>query len=883
LKPPIQGFWGKAKQDRITGDISAWLPLVDHCLDVALVFRSLTRLPLIRRRLEAAADTRLEEVQLDRLAVIALLHDLGKLNLGFQDKILRKDAPRAGHVKELAPLFFESKLNEQLAAVLNLDTLIHWFHTSSTLESFLVASVSHHGSPVLFEESDKTGNYHPAKTRWWCPDGTRDPFKGITELITTAQRAFPQAFSPGGFLIPDAPALQHRFAGLVMLADWLGSHEGFFPYDRDVGDRLVFGSKAALQSLETVGLDVRKPQSDLAARRPGFKDLFGFIPRPLQATLAALPASDETNRLLIAEAETGSGKTEAALARFFALFSAGEVDGLYFALPTRVAARELYGRVLRYTERAFPNPDTRPPVLLAVPGYARLDGVEARKFLPSPEVRWDDDTCQQWQERAWAAERPKRFLAATIVVGTVDQALLSALQTRHAHLRSVCLDRHLLVVDEVHASDPYMRRLLRGLLDHHLSLGGHALLLSATLGAVARAEFLAQSGGRIEPPNFATACTAPYPSLTNRQGQQDVVARNGEAVPEKHVRVELLPTLSQPEGLLPEIARALKAKGRVLVVLNTVSRAISLQRAVETHPEIPPAALFRCGEVITPHHGRFAPVDREQLDAAVSARFGKGSALGPVLLIGTQTLEQSLDIDTDLLITDLCPMDVLLQRIGRLHRHHRERPAGFERAQCYVLTHTDPTLESLLRPDGKVTGVAGLGSVYADLRVLRLTRDLLAETPEIVIPRDNRRLVEGATHPERLASLAGERWRRHGENVEGAHLAQEIRAHYAALADLYKQPFGIFTFNELSAEARTRLGLDDLRVHLHEDLPEDLLSPFGQPLKELVIPGHLAPGDKMEDRVTPEDVSPEMIRFRLGLYCYRYSRLGLERLDEPAA
>ncbi len=206
---------------------------------------------------------------------------------------------------------------------------------------------------------------------------------------------------------------------------------------------------------------------------------------------------------MILEAETGSGKTEAALARFLALLAAGEVDGLYFALPTRVAARELYGRVLRMVENTFADPNCRPPVLLAVPGYARLDGVDAKTLLPGPETRWEDDATRALQERAWAAERPKRFLAATVAVGTLDQALLSVLQVPHAHLRSVCLDRQLLVVDEVHASDPYMRQLLTQLLAHHLGGGGHALLLSATLGAAARTDLT--NAGRAEPPDWTTA------------------------------------------------------------------------------------------------------------------------------------------------------------------------------------------------------------------------------------------------------------------------------------------------------------------------------------------------------------------------------------------
>ena len=126
MRPPISTFWGKARLDP-TQHIVALHPLTDHCLDVALTFRVLVALPIIRRRLEAAAGRPLSDVALDRLAVFALLHDLGKSNLGFQNKIFQFGAPRAGHIRELAPLFFEEDLSEGLAYALDVNTLGSWF------------------------------------------------------------------------------------------------------------------------------------------------------------------------------------------------------------------------------------------------------------------------------------------------------------------------------------------------------------------------------------------------------------------------------------------------------------------------------------------------------------------------------------------------------------------------------------------------------------------------------------------------------------------------------------------------------------------------------------------------------------------------------------
>jgi CRISPR-associated endonuclease/helicase Cas3 len=163
------------------------------------------------------------------------------------------------------------------------------------------------------------------------------------------------------------------------------------------------------------------------------------------------------------------------------------VDSLYFALPTRVAASQLYKRVQDTLDRLWPE---NPPLALrALPGYVAADGQEARA-LPDFKVLWADNPDDQAAPQRWAGENAKRFLAAPVAVGTIDQALLGALQVAHAHLRHATLARSLLVVDEVHASDAYMTVLLEQLLKAHLNCGGHAVLLSATLGSSARSRYL---------------------------------------------------------------------------------------------------------------------------------------------------------------------------------------------------------------------------------------------------------------------------------------------------------------------------------------------------------------------------------------------------------
>jgi CRISPR-associated endonuclease/helicase Cas3 len=873
----LSAFWGKLKSDSNNKPLG-YLPLAHHCLDVAIVFRHLTSLKAFQHCLVIAANSKLTKAQLDRLAVFALLHDLGKANLGFQYKPFDPMAPRAGHIFETAPLLNIEHLANKLAQSLDWNELMSWFDEPDTLKAYVFAILSHHGRP-LHENMMGTDaqHFHYAQKYWWVSNDQHDPFNAIRELITTARQAFPHAFTTDVPPIPNTTQLQHRFAGLLMLADWLGSHDNFFPIDNGKADRTQLAPEAAKQILKSVGLDARDKQQALRTQAWQFESLFNFTPYPLQQTLDKLPMDNPTHRLLIAEAETGSGKTEAALIRFFRLFANEEVDGLYFALPSRVAAREIYQRVLNQVKKAFPDTTKRPMVLLAVPGYTKIDGQETH-LLPDRTTACNDEAEQHHHEHAWAAEHPKRFLAATIAVGTIDQALLSVLQTPHAHLRSACLDRQLLVVDEVHASDPYMRHLLTDLLQHHLR-ASYALLLSATLGAVAQEAFLKAAGTKRKKPRLEEAITVPYPALTDGAGER--IPLKTSSARAKPVTFECVPHLTEPANMLPRIKEALESGARVLVVLNTVGRALNMQRAVEEI--IPGKALFHCGNLITPHHGRYSPTDRELLDAAISKRLGKKSPPGPLLLVGTQTLEQSLDIDADILITDLCPMDVLLQRIGRLHRHKRQRPSGMKTARCLLLTPNICCLEDWLLTDGDANGDAngtskrmGLGSVYPDLRTLQLTWDYFRQHSQIEIPRDNRLLVESTTHTEALAQLQGHLWQKHANMIEGGQIAQGVRADHVSLIKCYKLPFGEFSFNNLNADARTRLGLDSLRL----PLPKPMTGPFGVTLTEMLIPGYMAP----QNPDTIEDMEPIEggISFRLCDRHYRYTRHGLETTDESA-
>jgi CRISPR-associated endonuclease/helicase Cas3 len=870
--PSAAEFWGKLERDN-EGRVTAWHPLLAHCADVAACCQALLVHTLLGNRLAALAGLpRLTEIQIARLCVIAVLHDLGKANHGFQNKWMPAK-PQHGHVSEVVALFgrcpsVEAALSEALTST----RMRAFFAEPENAEDFLRAAISHHGRPARAEKA--------ASTVLWRKERARDPMAEVARLRAASEVWFPDAWAPGASadLLPATPEFQHGFAGLVMLADWLGSSQLWFPYSETTEDRMPFAGEAAARALMDIGL-LATPAREALQRAPlTFSQVLrkGQTARPAQRAMAESPC-ELAPSLTVLESETGSGKTEAALYRFLQLHRAGLVDGLYFALPTRTAADQIHRRVVRVVDQAFPDPSTRPPVVLAVPGYLRVDEALGVR-LPGFKVLWNDDPKERYRYRGWAAEHPKRYLAGAIVVGTIDQVLLSTLRVSHSHLRASSLLRQLLVVDEVHASDAYMNTLLRKVLSRHAQAGGHALLMSATLGAAARLRLL---GDDRPHPSFEDCCQEPYPLVTHRVGAETRSVAVAEPGTAKAVEIVSEPWMDEPARIARTALDAAEQGAAVLVIRNTVNGCIAVQQTLEALAEERNQVhlLMRCNGVPAPHHARFTREDRLALDAAIEQHFGTGAPRRGVVAVATQTVQQSLDLDADFLLTDLCPMDVLLQRIGRLHRNlHRpsdERPPAFRAAKVVVLTPASDLVD-LLRSDGQARSVHGLGIVYDDVRVLVATLKALRARPTVSIPIDNRWLVESATHPDVLDEVASlePRLRLHGQLMLGKTSAEQLHAK-RHLTD-WTAPFSdeeAACFSDLSGaeQISTRLGEGDRRCKF--DPP--LHTPFGKTASELNIPAWIARGVGDAEQATMVQSESGTTRFRFGTKEYVYDRLGL--------
>lgn len=805
--------------------------LAHHSADVAAVLFCLLEEPVWRRRAEAALKQKISPEQVKSLSALAFLHDIGKLAPGFQAKAW----PNGHGLTELGHLkagWYWSSLNRPDALAGAAAHIANW----PKIDEWLAALFAHHGRPVQMPGDGEAG-----KAFRVLPNYNWQEQEAL--LGRALMDWFPQIATDSP--PPPHPAFLHFFCGLLNLADWIASDRRAFPFEAAFRpDYWQTARNRAAVRIGAIGLGKCPPLKGRAE--------WGLIsdhpaPRPAQKAVGMLPV---TERLVLLEAETGSGKTEAALWRFATLIEAGEVDALYFAVPTRAAARQLHARVNAALQRMFV---TAAEAVLAIPGQA-VAGEARGRHLPDFSVLWEDE---QDKPARWAAEHSARYLAARVAVGTVDQVALGGLQVKFAHLRGTALSRSLLVIDEVHASDPYMTETQLTLVESHLELGGHVLLMSATLGSAARRRWRGET-----PNDFSTDVALSYPAVWASKGLQPVARDPGAT---KTVQV------AAHEGWGAEdtarlAVQAAQQGARVLVIRNTVQRA---QESFAACHMLTPDLLLRVNGVPTLHHSRFAAEDRALLDHAVEQAIGKDSPLGGRIVIGTQTLEQSLDLCADLLITDLCPIDVLLQRIGRLHRHKRPRPDGFQAARVVVMCPKGglgPLTQRFENGLGAFAGGPSLSGVYVDVPGLQATLDQIITQPVWQIPEMNRALVEAATHPQALDAIAeAHGWQGYRQRVTGKALA-EMRTAGLVTLDRRKPLISGGRVNCFPDDEKIRTRLGEEGVIL--TLPPGTIGPFGTPIIRLALPAHWSHGLTGEEEVAVAQGPPMRVTVSDMVMCY---------------
>jgi CRISPR-associated endonuclease/helicase Cas3 len=783
-----------------TDSSGAGRSVIAHCLDVALAARAIVRTPVLRCRLSVAANRALTEVHGERLAVLAGLHDVGKTLAGFQARISGKGQGTSHLAEVLAVLMVDDGSRKAV----QLDLLSQWF---GDISNAAFTSVCHHGGPVSSQSIEAAY----AGVRWQLGKTVlgHDPRAQMGRLVSALLAHFPDAQQPAESQ-PFTASFQHLCAGVIMAADWLGS------------------------SLPVPGPDwrpeaIERLVADIAWRgwhsgSPPTAVLGGFKPTGAQVGIQAVPVDE---RLVIVEAPTGSGKTETALMHALRLVKEGHIDGMFFALPTRAAATEIHERIARLATST--HPALRGKIVRAVPGQL------------------DTDPCQGG-EATWAVGSPKRTFAAPIAVGTIDQAMLSVVRTKHAWMRGALLARHLLVIDEVHASDPYMASIITQLVQRQLEVGGYVLAMSATLGEAMRAQLQ-----RRKSLPMAEAAAEPYPVIQASSGLWPVVAPV-----HREVKVEL----SSEAEAMAAVVKAVQEGGCVLVIRSTVDTAISTYQRLQD-ADIPTLL----------HHSRYADYDRRLLDARLVGMLGKGGTREPLAVVATQTAEQSLDIDADLLVTDPAPADVLLQRFGRLHRH---RSGTTPTARVFdpgsMAEVVQPALRLVSGNPARIPAGTEWVYVYRNLLAVRETMAWFRERGRVRVPEESRELVERATHPAHLREVArqlGEDWAALWHTLYGQQVAQWQRGE-AALID-FTRPYADAVIDE---RIPTRLGEGRIAVRIEGVLRS--------PLDGTAIDAMPVPARWLRD-VEPDTptlvVRVEGTRAWLGVagVRLRYTDLGLQK------
>lgn len=845
--------WAKTNRKPPSNPCYRWLSVRGHALDAAAAAGSVLDGRTLRS-LEAAAGRHLHAVDIDRIKVLVGLHDIGKVLLGFrgkQDRAAPWDAASECHVRPLIHLLGEGRSGnlsteqERFAEAAGLIEVADWFATVDDALNVLEGVFSHHGGPRVGRPSLPV----PFDRQISSHEGT-DAISEASAVVEALKAAFPTAFAVGGPPLPSNPGFLHLLIGLVMQADWMASTlplEGQPGFSLD-GDG--FGTSGRLRESTVIASGILAGcgfHDGLASRTP--LDPVLVVPggklRPVQEQVRTIPLS---SHIVGIEAPTGEGKTEAAVLRFLALHEVGLVDGMYFAVPTRSAGVSLHLRIGELVKKHFPE---APPVVLAVPGA-----------LPMRAQDKKDDGIDAGQ-RPWSSERG-RFMASGVAVGTVDQALLSGLRVHGAHQRAFAMSRTLLVVDEVHACDAHMVTVLGNVVRRHISTGGHVVILSATFGASGLSALGYRTVGLDE------ARSRPYPCIWHGDSPANLEWTSFEADSTRRRRITFRKL--DEASAVASVAKAVAAGARVLVILSTVRDAIRFQEALE-RSNVPTMALASSdGEAAgVMHHGRYAVSDRAMLDNEIRRLLCPAldrPSMG-VACVGTQTVEQSLDIDADLLVTDLCPADILIQRLGRLHRANGSRPAGCELPVAIILDPGD--LDGFVDQRGRIVARGGPTAVYGNLAMLQATLDVL-DGGEVALPCQCREIVERVTHPESLASVAasrGEKWLLHYKSVSS------VDEGLSALAERSSIRWDLSPL-----EGRNRIGSveeDDVRTRIGADSVEidaGFTSFLGNRVETLSLPLRVLRGnDPRQARILSSDGKATILQ--VGTVLLRYDRYGL--------
>ncbi|MET7073610.1 CRISPR-associated helicase Cas3' [Trueperella pyogenes] len=686
LSPQAHSLWAKS------GNEDAYLRLTQHLLDTACVAEWLWDnwvSDSLKRTLTAM--WKLAEQDVRQLYIFyAGIHDVGKASVSFQRLVERR--PASYYLLrpiEEAGLSLDwprgegpdTKLPHGLASAIFLRNWLLGNGVKKRVAFSLISVVdAHHGfssDPVLFKN-----RLEELKGRECRFDDVAMEMLESMASLTGVGEALSKLKKK-----PVVGALQ-LMTGLLIMADWIASNENAFPYDviAPQPERVTDGM--ALINLPSPWTPVDPPVNvqELFNRTFGWEGSARV--RPIQTAAVEAAHSAMGPMLMIVEAPTGEGKTEAGLAAAHVLGQKSGAQGVYVAAPTMATANGLFERVVdwaRYSSRG----GSVASMYLAHSKNRLSEQFQrlrfgARKEVATSLTRGSDSeenmgglVANQWLSSS------RKGLLSDFVVGTVDQVLMMALKVRFSMLRHTALAGKVILIDEVHAYDAYMSQYLYRVLQWCARYGMNVILMSATLPPAQRKKLAAAYGSAIM--SDSTAATeslevSSYPLVsvvdTNGVRAISVPPRPDDAQITVRRIDDALGTLRSTLGEL------LDDGGVALIICNTIRRAQEAYRELST--------AFP-GEVEL-HHAAFIASERSAKEDVLRERLGPRSRRGAgrpwrQIIVATQVAEQSLDIDADVLITDIAPVDLIIQRAGRIHRHERpldDRPVKLRKPMIFV-------------------------------------------------------------------------------------------------------------------------------------------------------------------------------------------------------
>lgn len=677
LSTSAQTIWAKTRGWQFP-ESPEWLSLGQHLADTAGVIQRLWvefLSPAARAVISSSFDT--EDEALTACCFLAGVHDIGKASPAFASQ--RRDLATRGHTLGLtidALVFDYARGERPRHDTIGYLAVRDWLQSQgiglSVAKQFGMIVGAHHGLPpeqetvaraIQDQRGVGTGKWLEARNEimTWASQGT-----GFDAIL--------------GRLPKLSPAGQLSMSGLVIMADWIASNNFHFPLvqGQDTATRVADGWAALNLAESWAAGESPEDPADFMAQR--FDLPADAKPRPIQTAAVRHARQMRAPGLMVIEASMGEGKTEAALLAAEVMAQRFGLGGVFVGLPTQATSNAMFSRVLSWMERLGGTGD--PAVFLAHAKRELNDDYEGLRAETWGTTSTDEPersraTRSRAVINAWLSGK-KRGMLAPFVIGTIDQVLMSALKSKHVVLRHLSFAGKVVILDEVHAADAYMSVFLEGALKWLGASKVPVILLSATLPAAQRTRLIDAYGK-----GAGVAATASdevgYPlisTLVPSDGlHQEVVPQGRPSVPVR------LRALKPGENSLLELLRLkISDGGRVAVVRNTVKRAQETARIlVEAFPGIP----------VTLSHSRFIASDRARLEQGLITRFGPNAAnqRHSEIVVATQTIEQSLDVDFDLMISDLAPVDLLLQRAGRLHRHaarNPHRPEPLQAAELWI-------------------------------------------------------------------------------------------------------------------------------------------------------------------------------------------------------